>query len=171
MRKLKENKPNKIIVHHSVSARDTTTITQINRWHKDRGFLCSSLGYWVGYHYVIFADGTIQKVREHHEEGCHCIGQNTESLGVCIVGNFMNDAPTLAQKRSFGLLARDLCYGLRISPREIYGHREFSATLCPGRAITRDWITRSLELANFTSYQRFCLWMKTKKLPFLSWKK
>ena len=58
------NKPLFIILHHSGGTdanplEDTSnqTVSDINEWHKERGFPVSSMGFHVGYQYVIEKDG------------------------------------------------------------------------------------------------------------------
>src|ERR1051325_8363136 len=93
------NKPEYIIVHHSASSRDGTTLQDINNWHKARSFPLSKLGYYVGYHYVIFADGKMVQTRNEDEVGAHAKegGMNFKSIGICLTGNFEQEEPTIAQ--------------------------------------------------------------------------
>ena len=73
MRKIKE-----IIIHCSATreGRDYT-VADIDRWHRERGFFC------IGYHFVIYRDGSIHVGRSVEEVGAHCKGHNTVSIGVC----------------------------------------------------------------------------------------
>lgn len=50
-------KVTKLVIHHSASPRDTTTIDKITKWHKHRGFAT------VGYHKVILGNGSIKAGR------------------------------------------------------------------------------------------------------------
>lgn len=61
MRKIKE-----IIIHCSATkeGRDYT-VADIDRWHRDRGFFC------IGYHFVIYRDGSIHVGRSVEEVGAH----------------------------------------------------------------------------------------------------
>lgn len=76
MRKIKE-----IIIHCSATkeGRDYT-IADIDRWHRDRGFFC------IGYHFVIYRDGSIHVGRSVEEVGAHCRGHNLVSIGICYIG-------------------------------------------------------------------------------------
>lgn len=104
---------------------------RIHSWHLDRG--------WAGcaYHYIILADGTIERGRPRLMQGSHCKGYNTESIGICTVGDFTTCPPSLAQLASlYGLLA-ELCqiYGWTPSAATIKGHRDcVLSTACPGDA-------------------------------------
>jgi hypothetical protein len=127
------NTPKVIIVHHSASPL-TTKVGDIDRWHKSRwpGFI-SRRGFHVGYHYVVEADGMVIQTREHDEVGAHCIGQNSRSIGICIVGNFNNYEPTVAQVTAVRKLIKTL--------RAEYGnlparpHRYYAKTDCFGTSL------------------------------------
>jgi hypothetical protein len=66
-------------------------------------------------------------------QGAHCPGQNQIALGVCLVGNF--EIEVVGMEMFDVLVARlaEWCMMYNISPNDIYGHRDFRATLCPGR--------------------------------------
>ncbi len=130
-----KNVPNKIIVHHSAFAQASSQLLQINQWHKDREFTLSSLGYYVGYHYLITRDGTITATRKIDEEGCHTIGENTSSIGVCLEGNFDNDIPTGKQEQMLGKLLVSLCEANSIPYTSIEPHRHYKATSCYGQKL------------------------------------
>lgn len=55
-------------------------VKEIDRWHKDRGFL------QIGYHFVIKRDGVRERGRQIHEVGAHVQGYNHKSVGICLVG-------------------------------------------------------------------------------------
>ncbi len=120
--------PNTIVIHHSASRADTP-ISEIDRWHKQRNFTKSSLGFYVGYHYVILSDGKLIQTRRDNELGCHTI-PNDGKIGICCVGNFMLEKPTDAQLSTLGVLCNRLKKDYNIN--EVKGHRDFSNTECPG---------------------------------------
>lgn len=75
------------------------TVDQINNAHQARWpDFKSSLGYYVGYNFVIEKDGKITQTRAIGEETAHTKGFNTSSIGICLTGNFAsNEKPTLEQ--------------------------------------------------------------------------
>ncbi|MBP5691206.1 MAG: N-acetylmuramoyl-L-alanine amidase, partial [Bacteroidaceae bacterium] len=76
MRKITE-----IIIHCSATPQGVDyTVADIDRWHRQRGFNK------IGYHYVIYRDGSIHQGRPVEEIGAHCIGHNAHSIGVCYIG-------------------------------------------------------------------------------------
>ena len=120
--------PKQIVIHHSAS-RPHTSVAEINEWHKVRGFTLSSLNFYVGYHYVILFDGSVIQTRRDNEIGCHTI-PNEGKIGICLTGNFMTDIPTSDQIVSLTALTNKLKIMYNI--KEVYGHRDFSNTECPG---------------------------------------
>lgn len=127
----------KTMIHHSASPQATTTLELVNEWHKQRGFNLSSLGYYVGYHYLIAPTGEVYQTRAIGEDGCHCIafdeGEHTSfnksSVGICLMGNFEFEDPTPEQIKSLEGLLKNL------KPQRILGHRDVASTLCPGKSL------------------------------------
>lgn len=121
---------NEIIVHCSATpeGRDYT-VAQIRQWHLQRGFRD------IGYHYVIYRDGTIHTGRPVAQAGAHCTGHNAHSIGVCYVGGVAKDnktpkdTRTEAQKKSLANLLKRLH---ELYPKAtLHGHREFANKACP----------------------------------------
>ena len=69
-----------IIIHCSATrAGQDFTATDIDRWHRQRGFRS------IGYHFVIRLDGTIEPGRDVALDGAHCTGWNHRSIGICYI--------------------------------------------------------------------------------------
>lgn len=125
MRKIKE-----IIVHCSATpeGRDYT-VADIDRWHKQRGWK------GIGYHYVVYRDGSVRKGRDVTETGAHCEGHNANSIGICYIGGCAADGKTPKDTRTPAQRAalRDLIELLKTeyTSATIHGHREFAAKACP----------------------------------------
>ncbi len=117
----------RLIVHHSASSLNTT-VEQIRRWHVDQNGWSE-----VGYHFVILRGGTISKGRPLPYQGAHAKGSNSNSIGVCLVGDNTteSDGWTPAQVASLHRLwdsVQVIFPGI-----EIFGHRDVSGgTECPG---------------------------------------
>lgn len=125
MRKITE-----IIVHCSDTVEGTNwTVDDLRKWHKDRGWLD------IGYHYVIYLDGSIHKGRPDEVVGAHCVGHNAHSIGVCYIGGKeagtfrAKDTRTPAQKEALLRLLIDLV--CKYPDAKIYGHRDFANRKCP----------------------------------------
>lgn len=125
-------KINKIILHCSATPEGKDyTVEQIDRWHKQRGFKK------IGYHYVIYRDGSIKKGRDETEIGAHTTGQNSDSIGICYIGGMdkdnikPKDTRTTEQIDSLFLLCYNLMgkYNLRID--DIHAHYEYAKKACP----------------------------------------
>lgn len=134
-----QNTPRKIIVHHSAADAPDPQFLSINEWHKERGFTLSELGFYVGYHYVIEKDGSLKTARREDEIGCHTIGQNESSIGICLVGNFDVSMPTNAQIATLGDMLTSICARYRLDESEIYPHRTFAAKSCYGKKLSNHW--------------------------------
>lgn len=126
-------KPKKIIIHHS-AANDNFAV--INSWHKHRWEFKSELGYYAGYQYVIERTGEVFQARKDTEEGAHTKGENLDSIGICLCGNLNSERPTLRQLVALKSLVNRKMIEHVIPSTEVYGHRHFSRTQCPGDNIT-----------------------------------
>jgi N-acetylmuramoyl-L-alanine amidase len=137
-------KINEIIVHCAATreGRDFT-VEDITRWHKARGFVT------IGYHYVIYRDGSIHEGRPLEQIGAHCVGHNKHSIGICYIGGCASDGKTpkdtrtSEQKEALLSLLRRL--KARFPNATIHGHRDFAAKACPSFDAFREY--RQLALA------------------------
>lgn len=159
------NKPIAVITHHTggtdanpLADSSFATVSDVDSWHKVRWpDFKSSLGYWVGYHYVIEKDGKVTQTRAHNEEGAHVIGMNTKSIGVCFAGNFDLTLPTKEQMNAWYKLYSDL---LREFPEiPTYPHRKYATKTCHGRLLKDDYFA--------IHYQIFSLEQKIAQLRAL----
>lgn len=133
-----KRKITEIIVHCTATQEGKNfTVSDITRWHKQRGFST------IGYHYVIYLDGTRHLGRNVNISGAHCENHNSHSIGVCYVGGLASDGKTpkdtrtQAQKTALLALLREL---RRIYPMaRIYGHRDFANKACPSFDAKREY--------------------------------
>lgn len=134
-----EYRPKYIIVHHSAAAAPMPQFDSINKWHKDRDFPLSTLGYFVGYHRVIEADGTVRIARLDTERDCDSFGHNYDSLSVCLAGNLDLNEPTVAQVNALGALLSHWCTLWGLEAEEVFPHRRFNPTSCYGAKVSDNW--------------------------------
>ena len=125
-----------LIVHHTATARDTTTFDAVKKYHISKG--------WgdIGYHYFITADGKIWPGRAENIVGAHASSSdmNFKSLGICLTGNFMDEVPTEAQLSSLKDLVIKLQTKYNIQISNVLGHQEIPAsTACPGTNLLK-WV-------------------------------
>lgn len=121
---------NEIIVHCTASHEgQNLTVDAIRRIHvRERGWSD------IGYHYVVYLDGSIHEGRPVDISGAHCTGHNTHSIGVVYVGGLLRngkaaDTRTPAQKEGLLKLLKEL---KRLYPKAtIHGHREYANKACP----------------------------------------
>lgn len=127
-----------IIVHCSATPEGKDyTVGDIDRWHRQRGWK------GVGYHYVVYRDGTVHAGRNEAEVGAHCYGHNQRSIGVCYIGGLSSDGATAKDTRTEAqrqALRRLLVQLRKKYPQaEIHGHRDFARKACPSFDATMEY--------------------------------
>lgn len=120
----------KIIIHCTATPEGReVTVSQVDTWHRARGFRC------IGYHYLIYLDGSVHAGRPEADMGAHCTGHNLHSIGVCYVGGLdkdtlhPKDTRTPEQKAALEMLITGL--RKKYPKATVHGHREFAAKACP----------------------------------------
>ena len=138
-----------IVIHHS--ATDGGGAKAFDEFHR------SGNG-WdeLGYHFVIgngtdTPDGQVEvgprwQTQKH---GAHCktAGNyfNDHGIGICLVGDFDDTAPTPRQMASLERLVRFLMYQCGIPASQVTTHRDVThRTRCPGRHFPLQELQRSL---------------------------
>lgn len=127
-----------LIVHCTATpeGRDYT-VSDIRRWHTAQGWSD------IGYHYVVYRDGTIHAGRDVDISGAHCTGHNAQSIGVCYVGGVATDGKTPKDTRT--PQQREAMEFLLRFLREVYptatihGHRDYAAKACPSFDATTEY--------------------------------
>lgn len=124
-------KIDKIILHCTATpeGRDYT-VEQIREWHvKGNG--------WndIGYHFVIYRDGSVHEGRPLAVPGAHCKGHNVTSIGIAYVGGCTADGKTPKDTRTPA--QREALYRLigqlktRFPGVAVHCHNEFANKACP----------------------------------------
>ena len=135
MRKIDE-----IVVHCAATpeGRDISVAT-IRKWHKERGFRD------IGYHFIIYRDGSIHAGRPVSQSGAHARGHNKNSIGICYIGgvdanNKPKDTRTVPQVAALSIKIKAL---VRAYPaiKTIRGHRDIPgvAKACPSFDAEREY--------------------------------
>lgn len=114
----------RIILHHAEATK--CTIDDIHRWHLNNGWS------GCGYHFLIRKDGSIYRGRPEKSLGAHTSNHNTGSLGVCFEGAFNKEVMTEAQIKSGQELVTYLCDKYNLLKANVYKHKDFNSTDCPG---------------------------------------
>lgn len=121
---------NKIIIHCSATPDGRhTTVEEIKRWHIARGFTN------IGYHYVIYLDGSVHKGRPEETAGAHTLNHNSNSIGVCYIGGMdkANAKPKDTRTPAQMCALKDLVKKLKTKypNATVHGHNEFANKACP----------------------------------------
>lgn len=139
-------RPSHLIVHHTVS--DNTSDFSRAQAHAHAHWvqnLHMDDNGWTdtGYHFIVSRGGWITEGRHRsldtltggHSlvQGAHTYGQNTRSIGIANEGAYHAGAvPTDAQWEVLVTLCAYVCDQYGVAPHLIYGHMDYSDTLCPG---------------------------------------
>lgn len=128
---------NKIILHCAATREGQNfTIKDIDSWHKKRGFTK------IGYHYVIYLDGSVHQGRQESEIGAHATGHNANSIGICYIGGCdkkgkAKDTRTKEQKISMLNLVHELLKKYNLTLENVKCHNQLckNSKQCPSFSI------------------------------------
>ena len=128
------------------------TFEFIDEYHRQRwnGMTYSTMGHYIGYQYFIDRTGKLTQGRSDFEEGAHTIGFNTESIGICLAGNFDLTLPTEAQIKTLTDLLVKKKVEFNVPLKNIFAHRAFANKTCYGKRLYDTW-ARDLVVKHFYS--------------------
>jgi N-acetylmuramoyl-L-alanine amidase len=121
-----------------------TPVAVIDGWHKAKKFhrqpadrqRQNQLLEAIGYHYVVYLDGSVATGRHLDEEGAHVAGHNRKSIGICLIGT---DGFTADQWDALAGTVRLLLK--RYPDARVVGHRDLSPDLNgDGTIQPREWL-------------------------------
>lgn len=122
----------RIVLHHS-AGRPEATVEDLRREHRARGW--SDIGYHHLVHQVL-GRWAVSPGRPVELAGAHDQGQNGDSIGVCVAGDYtQGPLPPAARDELLGVVRRLLAeHGLDVGAVEGHGEHEpvSSPTACPG---------------------------------------
>ena len=133
--KEKSREVKKIIIHTSDSSFGNAAL--IDSWHREKGWDS------IGYHKVILngrlqnpidyemsLDGLLETGRADNVQGAHTLGQNAESVAICLIGNSYTHTPAQIKQ----LVATIRHYKAKYEGANVYFHSEFNKDKkgCPG---------------------------------------
>ena len=108
------------------------TVKDVDNWHRNERHWANG----IGYHWLIYLDGSIHAGRPESMVGAHCVGYNKHSIGVCYVGGTERnnikkekDTRTPEQKAAFVKILTELQQ--RYPKATLHGHCEFANKPCP----------------------------------------
>lgn len=115
----------KRIICHNADA-STCSIQDIDRWHKNNGWA------GCGYHFLVRKDGSIYRGRPEDKLGAHTSNYNTGSLGICFEGKYNTEEMPEAQLKAGQELIKYLLNKYKLNKSNVYKHKDFNNTDCPG---------------------------------------
>jgi len=139
-----------IVIHHSGSYAGNAQ--EFDRWHRQLD--------WdgLGYHFIIDnghggPDGRVEVGYRWRQQltGAHCREDqgddnywNEHTIGICLVGNFEQHPPSVAQYESLVELIQFIQVRYGIASNKIIGHSDVKPTACPGRFFSWEELNRRL---------------------------
>lgn len=127
-----------IIVHCTATPEGKDfTVDTIRSWHLANGWKD------IGYHYVVYRDGTIHAGRPEAQVGSHVAGHNSGTLGIVYVGGVASDGKTPKDTRTSQQRAAllDLAKALIAkypAIKKVTGHNQYAAKACPSFDVRKD---------------------------------
>lgn len=131
-----------IVLHHTAS--ESGDVASIHEEHLQRKDSNGKNWLGIGYHFVIgngngMGDGEVEPTFRWREQlhGAHAGSDdpvyNQAGIGIVLVGNFEERAPTPAQLSAVKELVGSLKAEYHIPTDHVIGHRDVRATECPGK--------------------------------------
>lgn len=151
--------PQRIIWHHSADPTTEHQFNKINEYHRQRDFPVSSLGFYVGYHWLIEYDGTLKQARKETEIGAHDTGENLNSIGICLAGDFGKSLPSEAQAATAALLVSQIRAKWNIPLTRFEPHRIDDDTSCPGFRLPDNWLIKQYLERHSDPLHRLFWWL------------
>jgi len=140
--------PEVLIVHHSASnLTNDVDYSLVVRAIYD--FHVNTNGWSdIGYNLLIAPDGTVYEGRGATSQGAHFCAQNAGTIGICMLGNYVDQAPTTASMSALTNLGYFLSCEFEIDVNStvahapsnqnldgLSGHRDGCNTACPGEVL------------------------------------
>lgn len=122
-----------LVVHHSASPRDTTTLEDVRRWHIDPHRPGGPFDE-VGYHFIIEGYGRLRFGRHIRWVGAHSV-PNSAKLGCCLTGDNTDPLERWSSDQLATLRLLVLSLRFVIPDLIVIGHRDDQLpgkTECPG---------------------------------------
>ena len=112
---------------HTAAFDGEADVDTIRRWHMDKGWVD------IGYHYVVRRNGAVEVGRPLEAVGAHVYGVNSISVGICCEGHGDHEPHTAEQREALLGLCATLLRKYRLTPDDVYGHREINRLVDQGR--------------------------------------
>lgn len=127
-----------VFVHHSVTTQLALTASiaaEREQMRKIEAVGESRFGTGISYNVLVFPSGRAYQGVSWNRRGTHTGGRNSTVRSICMAGNYDIYLPTEQQLAT----ARRIYHGgkgrLWSTTADLFGHRDVSATACPGRNV------------------------------------
>lgn len=91
----------------------------------------------IGYHYIIDPQGNVWEGRPLRYQGAHVKVANESNLGILVLGNFMEQRPTLSATTALDRFVASHMRQYGVPLARVHTHQELSPTACPGVNLQR----------------------------------
>ncbi len=115
----------RLIVHHTASD-PSVTVQNIAQYHVNQGLPGASA------HFYVAANGIAYQAQPLTVTGAHAGQLSRDSIGVSLIGNFMQVMPTQQQLDATASVLAQIANKLELSENSIVGLKEIAATHSPG---------------------------------------
>ncbi len=147
-----------IVIHHTAS--ESGSVETINAAHLARKDKNGVAWKGIGYHFLIgngsgMGDGEIEPTFRWRQQmqGAHAGDEeyNQRGIGICLVGNFEDHRPSIAQLTAVKRLVGVMKSEYHIHGDHVVGHRSVKSTACPGKLFPLSEIAQVGDLPAFGS--------------------
>ncbi|KAG6446808.1 hypothetical protein O3G_MSEX004633 [Manduca sexta] len=102
----------------------------------------------IGYNFAVGGEGSVYEGRGWDAVGAHAAGYNSNSIGIVLIGDFVSNLPPAVQMQTTQeLIAAGVRLGYIRPNYMLIGHRQVSATECPGTRLFN-------EITNWNNFVR-----------------
>lgn len=128
------------VVHHTAGAQCNDQASCSQQMRNIQNFHMDGNGWGdIGYSWCVGGDGRAYEGRGWGSQGAHAPGFNTQSVGQCFFGLFTSVLPpVVARNAAQQLIQCGIQLGHVSASYWLIGHRQGSATECPGQALFND---------------------------------
>jgi len=137
-----------VMIHHTATSYkfNPDQFEANNSYHKNKLYFKSSLGFYLCYNYEISSNGYCRQARRDGEVTAACYQQSMNDgrcIHIALDGNFEIEKPTDREIYALRDLILLLVQRYNIKKENIFFHKQFSKTACPGKNMDFNFI-RSL---------------------------
>ncbi|XP_078518042.1 peptidoglycan recognition protein 1-like [Lissotriton helveticus] len=125
-----------VVIHHTAGAacnskaKCVAEVKAVQNLHINNNKWCD-----IGYSFLVGEDGNVYEGRGWNKVGAHAPSMNSRSIGISVMGNFMNRNPNQAALKAVQELIKcGISKGFIRKNYIVKGHRNVFATSCPGNS-------------------------------------